>query len=105
LIADRFIKRDIPQLPLLPFPVVVRNRMNRMLRRRLSDRVIEVLHEACISGDLETAEELLVLAQHMHARRQTAAGDRRLSDRDLIEARKEIASRRAERELAIAAAD
>jgi hypothetical protein len=100
LIADTFTRRDIPPLPAVPVPVVVRERMNRLLRRRLSDHVMDVLNEACISGDLETAEELLAVLENMHVRRQTAMGDRRLSDKELVEAREEVISRRAERDIA-----
>lgn len=103
IITDRFVRRDIPPQAPMPVSAVVKERMNRMFRRRLSDRVLEVLYEACISGDLETASELLQVVEAMHARRQSAAGDRRLSDKEIVEAREDLASRKAERALAAAA--
>jgi hypothetical protein len=76
---------------------VVRDRMNRTLRRRLSDRVMDVFQEACVAGDLATAEELLAVMQAMYERRQTAVGDRRLSQQDLENARDGLAIRKADR--------
>lgn len=76
---------------------VVQRRLNGALRRRLSDRVMDVFHEACLSGDMSTAEELMAVLESMHRRRQVAAGDRRLTDEDLVRAREELASRKLER--------
>lgn len=76
---------------------VVRDRMNRALRRRLSDRVMDVFQEACVAGDLATAEELLAVMEAMQERRQAAAGDRRMSQSDLENARGELAIRKADR--------
>ena len=60
LIADTFFRRHPPQLePPVPIPEVVRERLNKVMRRRLSDRVTDVFYEACVSGDLEAAEGLL----------------------------------------------
>ncbi len=105
LIADTFIRRDLPPTP-PPFPVatVVRERINRALRRRLSDRVADVFSEACMSGDLETAEELLTVIEAMHERRQQLVGERRIGNEDVVRAREELASRKAEREAAEARA-
>jgi hypothetical protein len=97
--AEMFVRRDVPQLPppQVTLSNVVRDRMNRALRRRLSDRVLEVFQEACVSGDLATAEELLAVMEAMQQRRQAASGDRRLSQSDLENARGELASRKADR--------
>ena len=76
---------------------VVQRRLNGALRRRLSDRVMAVFHEACLNGDIDTAEELLAVLEAMHRRRQVAAGDRRISDEDLVRAREDLATRVAER--------
>ncbi len=83
---------------------VVRDRMNRALRRRLSDRVMDVFQESCVAGDLVTAGELLAVLEAMHQRRQAAFGDRRLSGQDLDNAREELASRKAERVTIVAEA-
>ena len=105
LIADKFRRRDIPPVPppQTPMSTIVRQRATKMMRRRLSDRVLDVFNEALIGGDLDTAEELLTVLDAMHARRQAAIGDRRLSYEDVAAARQELLSRRAEREAAAAA--
>jgi hypothetical protein len=99
LIAHTFVRRDIPSLP-RPRPVtaIVHERLNRVLRRRLSDRVMDVFQEACISGDLDTAEELLVVIEAMYSRRQSSAGERRISDEDVVQASEELEGRKAERQ-------
>jgi hypothetical protein len=102
LISEKFGRRDVPVLPPVPMATVVRDRMNRALRRRLSDRVLDICHEACMSSDLETADELLAVLERMHARRQTVVGDRRISDDDIVRMRDDIASRKAEHAAATA---
>ena len=98
LIADTFVRRDLPPAPPpVPVAIIVRERINRALRRRLSDRVVDVFHEACMSGDLTTAEELLEVLEAMQDRRQALLGDRRISDEDVVRAREELASRKADR--------
>jgi hypothetical protein len=99
LFAKLQARRDIPRLPppQVTISTVVRDRMNRVVRRRLSDRVMDVFHEACIAGDLATAGELLVVMEAMHQRRQDAMGDRRLSMQDIDGAREELASRKTAR--------
>ena len=101
LIADTFVRRDLPP-PRRPQPVavVVRERLNRALRRRLSDRVMDVFHEACMTSDLDTAEELLAVLEAMHDRRQKAAGERRIGDEDVVRAREDLAARKAARRAA-----
>jgi hypothetical protein len=94
-----FERRDVPTLPppQVTMSSIVRDRMNRALRRRLSDRVMAVFQESCIAGDLATAEELLEVMEGMHQRRQSAMGDRRLSTQDLEAAQLELKSRKTER--------
>lgn len=107
LISDRFVHSELPPPDppsLMPLSTVVRTRINRVLRRRLSDRVADVFDEACIGGDLDTAEELLEVLEAMHRRRQAAVGERRLSTDELVRAREQLASRKAEREQASAQA-
>jgi hypothetical protein len=101
-IKEKFRQRDVPVLPPVPIATVVRDRMNRALRRRLSDRVLDVCHEACMSGDLQTADELVGVLERMHARREVVVGDRRISDEDVLRMRDDIASRKAEHAAAAA---
>jgi hypothetical protein len=118
-IAQFFARRNLRSAPRIPVTTIVRERIdvslrrrlaetevreriNRVFRRRLSDRVTEVFDEACISGDLDTAEELLVVLEAMHVRRQAAAGERRIGDEDVVRARDEFATRNAERRAAAA---
>ena len=53
-------------------PQGILGRINRTFRRRLRDRVEDLFQDACIFGDLATAEELLTVLEHMQARRRTA---------------------------------
>src|SRR5689334_17226020 len=99
LISDRFVRGELPPPDppsLAPITTMMRARINRVLRRRLSDRVTDVFDEACIGGDLETAEELLEVLEAMHRRRQAAVGERRLSSDELTRAREQLSSRKAE---------
>jgi|KBSSwiStaDraftv2_1062776.scaffolds.fasta_scaffold5712477_1 hypothetical protein len=98
LISYSFTRRPIPP-PDHPPPMsaVVRQRINRVLRRRLSDRVNDVFQEACMAGDLDTATELLAVMEAMQERRQVAMGDRRISNEELLRATEDLASRLAER--------
>ena len=70
-------------------------RMNRMylsLRRRLSDKIEDVLEEACMSRDLDTAEELLQVLEFMQTRRPESDNqNRRSSDEALDRARVAVA--------------
>jgi hypothetical protein len=107
LISDRFVRAELPPPDppsLSPITTMVRTRINRVLRRRLSDRVAEVFEEACVGGDLETAEELLEVLEAMHRRRQAAVGERRISTDELARAREQVAARKAEREQTLAEA-
>lgn len=89
---------------LLGGTVGVRNRLNEVLRRRLSDRVTDVFDRACLSGDFDTAGELLEVLEAMHIRRQAAVGERRIGDEGVVRAREQLAARRAEREKLMARA-
>jgi hypothetical protein len=74
-------------------PEGIFGRINRAFRRRLRDRVEELFQDACVSGDLATAEELLTVLEHMHARR-SGGPDRRATDVSFDKAREELARRR-----------
>ena len=76
---------------------MVTRRVYGTLRRRLSDRVADVFHEACLGGDLETAEQLLAVMQDMQDRRAHGRSDRRSGDEELERAREELATRKAAR--------
>jgi hypothetical protein len=75
-------------------PAVPPERMSRMyvsLKRRLSDKIEDVLEEACVIGDLQTAEELLQVLEFMHARHPRAIGpERRASADRLANLRREV---------------
>jgi len=62
------------------------------LRRRLSDKIEDVLEEACMNRDLDTAEELLQVLEFMRSRRPEAEqANRRSSDAALERARVAVA--------------
>jgi len=66
------------------------------MRRRISDRVEDLFYEACLSGDLDTAEDLYALALKLHERRVKAYGrERRINDHTLIKMEQELVRRRA----------
>ena len=66
-------------------PVTLGNRLNRYLKRRLSDDLEGLVHTAYLGGDLQTAEELFVVLQNKLQRDfQKYPRDRRVAD-DLIE--------------------
>lgn len=66
-------------------------RMNRMyvsLRRRLSDKIEDVLEEACMIRDIDTAEELLQVLEFMRSRQpEPEQPDRRSRDEALERAK------------------
>jgi hypothetical protein len=74
-------------------PGGILGRISRTFRRRLRDRVEDLFQDACISGDLATAEELLAVLEHMHARRSDGP-DRRAISISFDKAREELARRR-----------
>jgi hypothetical protein len=65
-------------------------RLNRTFRRRLSDQVQDVFREACMSGDVDTAGELMTVLEKMHDRHKSLAKERRLSDEAIAKAREEL---------------
>lgn len=68
----------------------------RSARRRLSDRIEEVFHEACLVGDLHTAATLLSAYEHAatHGVRPDA-GERRDTRPAIARLRQALDSRRA----------
>ncbi|MDE2581783.1 MAG: hypothetical protein KGL52_09125 [Rhodospirillales bacterium] len=61
------------------------------LKRRLSDKIEDVLEEACVIGDLQTAEELLQVLEFMDARHPRNDGpDRRARATRIMQLRKEV---------------
>jgi len=87
---------DPPRRVLVDDPEGVMKRLNKMFRRRLSDRVGDLFQAACLAGDLDTAEELLTVLMNMHERRQRIfGGERRISDEALVKMREELARRKA----------
>ena len=70
------------------------SRLNRAFRRRLTDRVEDLFHDACSAGDLDTAEEVLAILENMQNRREGAGTDRRMANEFFSAAREELARRR-----------
>ncbi len=52
-------KRPDAERPLLAEDAIIRDRLNRSMRRRMSDDLANLIRRACISGHVETAEKLL----------------------------------------------
>lgn len=70
------------------------DRIHQAWRRRLDDAVEDVFRQACLAGDLDTAEGLLGVLGRMHTRRATRYGsERRISDDALRRAQEELARR------------
>src|SRR5579863_4054230 len=67
---------------------------NRGFRRRLRDRIEDLFQDACVSGDLATAEELLNVLENAQRRRTPSAGERRIEDASFARAREELARRK-----------
>jgi hypothetical protein len=44
---------------------LIRDRLNRSMRRRLSDDLENLIRKACLVGRLETADELLTVLRHL----------------------------------------
>ncbi len=71
-----------------PEQTLPQERMNRMyltLKRRLSDKIEDVLDEACGIGDLQTAEELLSVLELMTARPPRLIGRERRDRTERLE--------------------
>ena len=65
------------------------------LKRRLSDKIEDVLEEACVLGDLQTAEELLQVLELLYARQPRTTGpDRRRQADRLASLRNEVTRQR-----------
>jgi hypothetical protein len=79
-------------------PEGVLGQLNRTFRRRLSDRVEDLFQQACVAGDLDTAEELLTILENMQKRREALGQERRAGDHIFAAAREELARRRDEAE-------
>src|SRR5689334_2980237 len=68
-------------------------RINSVLRRRLADRVEALYQASYASGDLETADEVLVVLANMREReRRKFGGERRVSSDPVAKAREELGS-------------
>jgi RNA polymerase-interacting CarD/CdnL/TRCF family regulator len=90
-LAPPDLHRPIP----LYDPEGILDRVNRTFRRRMSDRVEDLFQEACMSGDLTTAEELLTVLERMQSRqRGTSRSNRRVSDGAFAKAHEELARRK-----------
>jgi hypothetical protein len=75
-------------------PDGVMNRINGMLRRRLSDRVEALFQATRVVGDLETAEDLLTVLANVQERDRRKFGGERRSDDPVANARGELAASR-----------
>jgi hypothetical protein len=76
-------------------PDGVLERLNKTLRRRLSDRIEAVFHASCVTGELETAAELITVLGNVRERGRRAFGDeRRISDDPVAKAQAALAARR-----------
>jgi hypothetical protein len=76
-------------------PVKFMDRIARTQRRRLDDAVEDVFNQACLTGDLDIAGNLLDVLEKMRARRQANHGrERRLNDDAIVRARREFNRRR-----------
>jgi hypothetical protein len=60
---------------------VIRDRLNRSMRRRLSDDLGTLIRKACLVGQAAIAEELLTVLRHLLA----AEGERFTRDRRIVE--------------------
>jgi hypothetical protein len=90
----RFSARD-PNQELPVYEDRVLERINKTLRRRLSDRIEAVLQAACVTGELDTAADLLVVLGNVRERGHRAFGDeRRISDDPVAKAQEELVTRR-----------
>ncbi|HVB67112.1 MAG TPA: hypothetical protein VNE67_04545 [Acetobacteraceae bacterium] len=75
----------------LAIPAERMTRMYVSLKRRLTDKIENVLEEACVIGDLQTAEELLQVLEYMQVRQPLRNGpDRRAQADRLASLRAEV---------------
>ena len=91
----RFSAREPNQeLPVYD-PDKVLERLNKTLRRRLSDRIEAVFQATCMTGELDTAADLLTVLGNVRERGRRAFGDeRRISDDPVAKAQEELVTRR-----------
>ena len=93
--SEAHLEAPDPHRPIpLYDPGGVVDRLNRTFRRRLRDRVEDLFQDACVAGDLATAEELLGVLENMQKRRDGAGQDRRANDAPFAAAREELARRK-----------
>ena len=60
---------------------LIRDRLNRTMRRRLSDDLENLIRKACLVGRLDTADELLTVLRHLlDIEGQQFQRDRRIVD-------------------------
>ena len=82
-------------------PASIRERLNRSMRRRLSDDLINLIRRACLSGHIQAAEGLLTVLIDQLAREKQQFPRGRRPDEDVIEVlRGEIESSKARRDAA-----
>jgi len=76
-------------------PSVIRDRLNRSMRRRLSDDLESLIRKACLVGRPATAAELLIVLRNLlDAESQQFPRDRRIVDGALEGLATEIAAAR-----------
>jgi len=91
----RFPARDRNTEQAISDPNRVLERISKMLRRRLSDRIEPVFQAACMTGELDTAADLLTVLGNVRERGRRAFGDeRRISDDPVAKAQEELVTRR-----------
>jgi hypothetical protein len=70
------------------------NRVGQAHRRRIDDLIEEAFQHACLSGDMDTAAELVALLERKYDRWMAAHGtDRRAGDQRLSRMRDELSRR------------
>jgi hypothetical protein len=91
----RFLARDRNTEQAISDPDRVLERISKTLRRRLSDRIEAVFQAACMTGELDTAADLLTVLGNVRERGRRAFGDeRRISDDPVAKAQEELVTRR-----------
>jgi hypothetical protein len=91
----RFSARDPSRELPVDDPDSILERINKTLRRRLSDRIEAVFQAACMTGELDTAADLLTVLANVRERGRRAFGDeRRISDDPVAKAQAALAARR-----------
>jgi hypothetical protein len=69
-------------------------RNSHLTRVRLSDRIGAVFQAACMTGELDTAADLLVVLRNVRERGHRAFGvEKRISDDPVVKAQEELATR------------